>query len=82
MNWNLFEHSLTHTKASNDAEPEIETSPYDRNAMFVDAMGDFLECARTGTAPRASLADGRVALEIVDAIKASMASGRSESIPL
>jgi predicted dehydrogenase len=80
LEWDLFSHSLTFTKAVNGAEPECETLDYDRNAMFVAAMEDFLTSAKNGTMPRATLEDGRRALAVVDAIKASMTNNRAERI--
>lgn len=80
LDWNLFDHTLTLQPAANDAEPEIVQGPYDRNAMFIASMLDFLECIKSGARPRSTLTDGRETLEIVDAIKASIKSGMSESI--
>jgi predicted dehydrogenase len=80
LEWDLFAHSLTYMAAANDSKAELEQSAYDRNAMFVAAMNDFLTSVRQGGEPRATLADGRRALAVVDAIKASMRSGRAERI--
>jgi predicted dehydrogenase len=80
LEWDLFAHKLTFQPADNTAEPEIETSPYDRNAMFVAGMADFLDSIRSGGTPRSTLEDGRRALVVVDAIKASMRSGQAEPI--
>ena len=80
LEWKLFDHSLSFTPARNDADTSVQRSPYDRNAMFVAAMQDFLSCIRDGSPPRATLEDGRAALCIVDAIRHSMITGNSEKI--
>jgi predicted dehydrogenase len=80
LEWDLFSHALTYVAAANDAEAEVEQSDYDRNAMFFAAMDDFLNSVRRSGTPRATLADGHQALAVVDAIKASMKSGRVEGI--
>lgn len=80
FHWDLFADRLEFSPARAQAAPEVETGDDDRNAMFAAAMTDFLDCVRTGRTPRSSLQDGLTALRIVDAIKASLVSGRTELI--
>ena len=80
LEWDLFGHGLSFTPARADGKPSVEKSPYDRNAMFMASMRDFLSCIKYGGRPRASLEDGRTALCIVDAIRQSMMTGKSEKI--
>lgn len=80
LEWDLFAHKLTFQAADNAAEPQVEISAYDRNAMFVACMADFLNAVRTGGVPRSTLEDGRRALAVVDAIKASLHSGAAQTV--
>ena len=80
LDWNLFENTLTVTNGSNQSAPEIEQSYYDRNAMFVGAIEDFLHSIQKNSAPQSTLGEAREALQIVDAIKSSMNSKQSENI--
>lgn len=82
LEWNLFENTLTVTSGPNHSTAETERSHYDRNAMFVAAMEDFLNSMQNSSAPKSALSDAREALQIVDAIKSSMNSKQSESILL
>lgn len=54
--------------------------PADRNGLFRSCMADFLTAALDGRAPRATLADGVAALEIVDAVKESMSAGAAAEV--
>jgi predicted dehydrogenase len=80
LDWNLFENTLTVTNGSNHSAAEIERSHYDRNAMFVATMEDFLHSMQNNSAPKSTLSEAREALQIVDTIKSSMNSKRSERI--
>lgn len=80
LEWDLFAHALHFTPARSEAVVETEATSYDRNAMFVAAMRDFLTCVQDGGSPRATLEDGRTALCVVDAIRDSMTTGAAERI--
>jgi len=75
--WDYFENALSFTPVEAKADRETTNSVFDRNAMFLDCMRDFLDCIRNGTQPRANLSDGLTALRIVDAIKESMTTHQS-----
>jgi predicted dehydrogenase len=77
FDWDYFGNTLSFTPAEMDASSEVIQSSFDRNAMFMDCMRDFLDGIRHGTQPRANLSDGLTALRIVDAIKESMSTHNS-----
>jgi len=77
--WDYHANELTVTTASGTAE-RFGGGGLDRNAMFVDAMADFLRAVRAGDAPRTTLADGIADLCVVDAIRASLVSGGAVEI--
>ncbi len=53
----------------------------DRNAMFVDAIENFVDCIRNGSQPRTGFEDAAADLSVVGAIKESMATSRTVAIP-
>ena len=78
--WHYFANSLSFMPAKLDAQEIVEQRTFDRNAMFVATMRDFLDVVRTGGQPRATLEDGCAALRIVDAIKSACRTGHVTKI--
>jgi predicted dehydrogenase len=78
--WDYFANRLQITPATLDAEATVIETPFDRNALFLRAMKDFLLAARSGGPPRSTLRDGIEALRIVDAIREALATGVTAQI--
>jgi predicted dehydrogenase len=74
--WDCFENSLA-WRSSSGNEDTFEQSPFDRNAMFVKCMRDFLECISLKRQPRAGLQEAIESLVLVDGFKASIQSNAS-----
>lgn len=72
MDWDYFADSVAFTPAQPDAETELTTGRFDRDAMFTELFRDFLESVHHRRPPRSTLGDGLRALRIVDAITRSM----------
>lgn len=53
---------------------------FDRNDMYIEMLRGFIELATGGAAPRITLADGIVVIEMIDAMRESAASGRQVSL--
>lgn len=53
----------------------------DRNDMYVKLLRGFIEVAAGNTAPRITLEDGLVVLDMVEAMRESSATGRSVALP-
>lgn len=79
ITWSYETNTVTVAKRG-QLEEVIISAPFDRNAMFLAGIKDFLEAIHAGSTPRASLSDGIAALRIVEAIKASVVSGQAEEI--
>jgi predicted dehydrogenase len=77
FDWDYFGNALSFTPAETEASSKIIQTPFDRNAMFLDCMRDFLDGIHNSARPRAELSDGLTALRIVDAIKESMTTHNS-----
>jgi predicted dehydrogenase len=62
------------------AVESIEVVAVDRNELFLATMADFFDARATGRAPRCGLDDAIDVLALTDAIRSSMATGRSAEI--
>jgi predicted dehydrogenase len=72
LEWSYFDNRVTWQPAEPGAVAEHDAPAFDRNAMFLDCMADFLAAVRDRRPPRSTLQDGLAALALVDAVKRSM----------
>jgi predicted dehydrogenase len=78
LHWDHYGARLTHTPSGADAI--TTTWPYDRQAMFVRQMADFLDAIVSGAPLRATLQEGVRAVRLVEAIERSYSTDRSVAI--
>jgi predicted dehydrogenase len=78
LDWDHYGARLTHTPNAGDAI--VTTWPYNRQAMFVRQMSDFLDATVSGAPLRTTLSDGLRAVRLVEAIERSYVTDRSVAI--
>lgn len=78
--WNYFANRLTKIQATIQTNEKHNESKFDRNALFVQSMEDFLSAIGSGTKPRSTLKDGIAAVKIADAIRKAFKSGQTQAI--
>ncbi len=77
--WDYSAQEIKVYRTGDDA-PEVISVETDPNDMYLDEMRHFLECVRDGKSPEVNLKDGRTALEVALAAKASAKSGKQEQL--
>lgn len=80
MNWDLIANRVS--LDCPDGEEILFSEPaVDRNDMYVEQLRGFIEVAAGRAAPRITLADGLAVLDMVEAMRASAATGRQVPLP-
>lgn len=70
MSWNQADHTARlFSSATSQWEVVPPPAAFERNTMFLDEMRHFLACLRGDEQPICTLADGRAALEAIDAAR-------------
>ena len=82
VEWRYYEGSLSWTPADPREKPDISYIPLERNQLFHNAVGDFLESINKQRSPRSTFIDGVNSLAIVDAIKTSTATGNNTRVKI
>lgn len=78
--WDYYANTLTSIDPNGTPQEIGPRAPLDRNRMFVRAMEDFLRAAAGGPPPRTTLDDAIRDLQVVDALKRSLASRAPEPV--
>lgn len=73
--WDLIANSIVLENSTGD-EILFSAPSVDRNDMYIEMLGGFIEVAAGRRAPRITLADGIAVIEMIDAMRESAASGR------
>jgi predicted dehydrogenase len=80
LEWDYHANRLTYTAPALDAVTQHDEAPFDRNAMFIGLMRDFLDAVHERRQPRSTLDDALASLRIVDAVRRSCREGRAVTI--
>jgi predicted dehydrogenase len=79
IGWDYNSNTLKLSNA--DGERELGNGqPLDRNAMFLEAMSDFLSCCGSTRTPRTDFASGLMDVAVVDAIRESSKTNKAAAI--
>jgi predicted dehydrogenase len=79
LHWDLIANRILLEQPSGD-EVLFSDPSVDRNDMYIELLRGFIELAAGRAAPRISLDDGLMVLEMIDAMRKSAASGRQVSL--
>ncbi len=80
IEWSYYDSYLKFESSEGHRKNHIINSPLDRDGMFRKLLIDFFDAVNEGHAPRSSLIEGLRSIEIVEAIKLSLASEQTQRI--
>lgn len=72
--------TLTFLSGTPGSTPSLQNLPVERNELFLATAADFLRSACTARPPRCDLVQATQVLDLVDSIRASMATGQVTNV--
>lgn len=79
--WDLIANRITRDGPDGESDLLFSDPTADRNDMYVELLRGFIDVAAGRTAPRITLDEGLLTLDMVEAMRESAATGRQVSLP-